>query len=94
MILSTSTAFNFVPRSLSDAFFFNLFTKYQVPHTQEQGIYLLDCNQIVPSVAFLLDGYWVEVNGADLVIDISQKGDRSVCACVFVPATDEIWVLG
>ena len=28
MILTTSTAFNFVPRSLADVFFFNLFNSY------------------------------------------------------------------
>lgn len=33
MILSSSTAFNFVPKSLADDFYYNLFSKYRIPYS-------------------------------------------------------------
>jgi hypothetical protein len=94
LILTTSSAFNFVPKSKSVDFFYNIFNKYRIPYQVEGGMFVVDCSVTMPDVRFLLQGYWVALHGADLLIDISEKGDRSLCVCSFVPSQDEIWVLG
>jgi hypothetical protein len=43
---------------------------------------------------FLIGDYWVTINGNDMLIDISPKNDGSLCVVRFVPAIDEIWILG
>lgn len=94
MLLTTATAFSFVPRSLATDFFFNLFHKYQLDYSVESGMFVVDCNLKFPPVHFLVQDYWVTLNGEDLLMDISPNQDRSLCVCSFLPATDEIWVLG
>jgi hypothetical protein len=94
MILTTATAFNFVPRSLSDEFFFNFLSRYRISFTVESGLIVIDCEQEMPTVHFLIGSYWVELNSRDMLIDISPDRDRSLCVCRFLPSTDEIWVLG
>lgn len=94
LILTTSTAFNFVPKSHSVDFFYNIFNKYRIPYQVEGGMFVVDCNKSMPDVSFLLQNYWVKINGSDLLIDISERGDRSLCVCTFVPTQEEIWVLG
>lgn len=94
MILTTATAFNFVPHSLSDIFFSNLLAAYKIQYTVVQGMFVVDCNQQMPSVHFLLSSYWVEIHSRDMVIDVSPKQDGSLCVCRFLPSTDEVWVLG
>ena len=94
MILTTATAFNFVPQSISDSFFSNLLDVYKIPYMINSGILIVNCQQEMPSVHFLLSSYWVEIHSRDMLIDISPKRDGSLCACRFVPSKDEVWVLG
>lgn len=94
MILSSSTAFNFVPKNLADDFFYNLFNKFRLPYTVSSGMFIVECTLVLPSIHFLLGDYWVTVSSSDMLIDISPNNDRSLCVCTFLPSQDEIWVLG
>ena len=94
MILTTSTAFSFVPKSISENFFFNLFKSYQIEYTADSGMFIVDCSVTFPPVHFLISDYWVTINGEDMVIDISPNQDNTMCVCTFLPAVDEIWVIG
>jgi hypothetical protein len=94
LILTSSTAFNFVPKNLADDFFYNLFNKFRLAYRVENGMFIVECSLAMPSIHFLLGDYWVTVNGKDMLIDISPNNDRSLCVCTFLPSQDEIWVLG
>jgi hypothetical protein len=70
MIFSTATAFNFVPRSLSTDFFYNLLTRFNIQYKVAEGMFAVQCNQPMPNVYFFLGSYWVEIKGKDMLIDI------------------------
>jgi len=42
----------------------------------------------------MIDNYWYEMKGSDLVNDMSENQDGSLCAAGFIPNMDEVWVLG
>ena len=94
MILSSSTAFNFVPKTLADDFYYNLFNKYRIPYKVASGMFIIECDAKLPALSFILDNWWVTINSQDMLIDISPNNDRSLCVCTFVPSQDEFWVLG
>ena len=54
LILTTSSAFNFVPKSKAADFFYNIFNKYRIPYQVEGGMFVVDCNVTMPDVRFLL----------------------------------------
>ena len=48
----------------------------------------------MPNVSIMLDGYWFEMKGSSLVVDMSKDLDRTLCAVGIIPNMDNIWILG
>ena len=55
---------------------------------------MLSCNAVLPSVSLAIDGKWIVVNSADMVIDVSVAQDKSLCMVSFLPNSGSFWYLG
>jgi len=66
------------------------FLAYQLGAQYYQGMYLADCSQPLPSIAFEFGGVSFAVEGADLVIDIQQ----GVCILGISGMNSPQWILG
>ena len=42
----------------------------------------------------MFQGHWIQIRGKDLVTDISEAKDNTLCIINFVPSVDNFWVLG
>jgi len=94
LMLSSGSAFSYVPKSRSQDFFNTLFKKRRIEYKLEQGMFVVDCRYQMDPVFFMINKSWVEVASKDMTIDISRYNDGSLCVLSFVPSQDEIWVLG
>ena len=94
LMLSSGSAFSYVPKSRSQDFFNNLFKERRIDYKIEQGMFVVDCRYQMDSVFFMINQSWVQIASKDIIIDISKYNDGSLCVLSFVPSQDEIWVLG
>ena len=42
----------------------------------------------------MFQGHWIQIRGKDMVTDISENKDNTLCIINFVPSIDNFWVLG
>ena len=42
----------------------------------------------------MIEDYWIKVSGSDLLTDISEYQDESLCVVNFLPSVDDFWVFG
>ena len=42
----------------------------------------------------MFQGHWIQIRGKDLVTDISEAKDNTLCIINFVPSVDNFWVIG
>ena len=91
-VFSSAADFSMVPAALAKTFF-KKFLK-GVKRDEEQGIMFIDCNEDIPDVKILIENVWYEMKGSDLVNDMSENQDGSLCAVGFMPNMDNVWILG
>jgi len=48
------------------------------------GIITTKCYEF-PPLYFLFDGFWVQVDASDYVLDFSEAQDRSICMLLIFP---------
>ena len=81
-----------VPAALAKTFFGKFLSG--VSRDEDQGVMFVECSEYIPDVEFLLDGVWYLMKGSDLLNDMSESQDGSLCAVGFIPSMDNVWVLG
>jgi hypothetical protein len=54
----------------------------------------LSCLAELPTLSLAIDGKWIVLNGADLLLDVSAQQDKSLCMFSFVPNSEQFWYLG
>jgi len=92
-VLSSSMSVSMVPQSLSEEFFRNLL--YKIPHVEDNGVFYVDCDVDRPRDVFMLiQGRWLHFKGDDMVVDISNTQDMTLCIINWLPSVDDFWVLG
>jgi len=92
-IFSSGLEYTMVPRSVSEQFFVNLLR--DIEHVEKNGVFYVDCNVRRPRDTFILvQGRWIQISGDDMVIDISNVQDMSLCIINFLPSVDDFWVFG
>lgn len=71
----------------------NLFDKAGIDDWEyTQGVVLTKCRYNLPSVFFLIDGYWVEARGEDYLFDYSGDGDN--CILFIMPVNSPMNIIG
>ena len=58
------------------------------------GEVFTECSDLFPSLFFLYNDHWIEVLAEDYVIDISERGDRSMCHLLIFPNSGEYFLMG
>lgn len=91
-IFSSSMSVSLVPKSLSKYFFKKLLKN--VKHTEDNGLFYVECAVHPDDIFLMFDNKWIHIRGQDMVIDISQYQDMSMCIINFLPSVDNYWVLG
>ena len=92
MIFTTGIHFNMVPASLSVEFFKRLLAG--VNYYEENGVYYTGCGNELQDLWFMVEEHWIQIRGQDLLTDISETRDNTLCMIAFLPSVDEFWVLG
>ena len=92
-VFSSSMSVSMVPKSISSDFFRNLMR--DTDYVEDNGVFYVECDARRPRDVYLLvQERWIHIKGDDMVIDISQVQDMSICIINFLPSTDDFWVLG
>ena len=81
-----------VPQSLSVPFFEHLLR--DVSYVEDNGLFYVDCSQSFFDVYFMMSDRWVQISGDDMILDISENQDMSLCILNFLPSVDDFWVFG
>ena len=48
----------------------------------------------MPDLYVMLEEHWIQIRGSDLLSDISEFGDNTLCIINFLPSVDNYWVFG
>ena len=91
-IFTTGIHFNMVPASLSVEFFKRLLDG--VDYYEENGVYYTSCGLEMRDLWFMVEEHWIQIRGQDLLTDISETRDNTLCMINFLPSVDDFWVLG
>ena len=91
-IFTTGIHFNMVPASLSVEFFRRLLDG--VDYYEENGVYYTSCGLEMRDLWFMVEEHWIQIRGQDLLTDISETRDNTLCMINFLPSVDDFWVLG
>ena len=92
VIISTNLNISLVPNVISQDFFGRLLSA--VEYKVIQGLLVINCNTVLPSLSFGIDGKWIIISSSDIVIDVSAKKDRSLCIVSFMSNSQDWWYLG
>lgn len=92
MVLTTGTTFSMVPASLSKNFFKQLLST--VEYYEDNGAFYTNCGEQLQDLWLMLQGYWVQIRGRDLLTDVSERKDNTLCMVNFLPSVDDFWVIG
>ena len=94
-VLSSGTNVSFVPSSFSTEFFQRLMSTVSKNAWYEfNGVFYANCGETLPDLYIMLEEHWIEIRGSDLLTDISEFGDNTLCIVNFLPSVDNFWVLG
>lgn len=91
-VFTTGLSFSMVPSSIAKDFF-PRFLKL-VEYVETNGIFYTDCATEMQDVWFMVDSHWIQIRGQDLLTDISEAEDNSLCIINFIPSIDDFWVFG
>ena len=81
-----------VPQSLSKPFFEVLLK--DISYVEDNGLFYVDCSQGFLDVFFMVSDRWVQIKSEDMILDISDTQDMSLCIVNFIPSVDDFWVFG
>ena len=94
-ILTTGNSISMVPASLSSVFFKRLLKDVEAEqYYEDNGVFYASCGTPMKDLFFMLEEHWVQIKGSDLLMDISEKQDNTLCIVNFLPSVDEFWVFG
>ena len=91
-IFTTGISVSMVPSSLSSIFFKRLLDGSDA--YEENGVFFSNCGVELPDVWIMAGGYWIQIRGRDLLTDISEPQDNTLCLVNFLPSVDNFWVFG
>ena len=61
----------------------------------DYGVFYTSCSTTFEEdIFFMFEGKWLQIKGKDLVVDLSEEQDRSLCAITFMPTSNEFWWFG
>lgn len=81
-----------VPASLSNTFFKRLLDGSDA--YEENGVFFANCASTLPDLWIMAGGHWIQMRGRDLLTDISDAQDNTLCLVNFLPSIDDFWVFG
>ena len=94
-IFTTGNGISMVPASLSSVFFKRLLQDVNAEAFYElNGVFYINCGTPLKDLFFMFEEHWIQIKGDDLLMDISDKQDNTLCIVNFLPSVDEFWVLG
>ena len=92
-IFSSSSVFTGVPKSLSRNFFKMLLQ--DIDTELEDGIFYTSCSsQFEEDIYFMFGGNWLQIKAKDMITDLSEAQDNSLCAVTFMPSENDYWWFG
>ena len=92
-VFSSSSIFTGVPESLSDNFFKLLLE--DIDAEIDDGMVYTSCsNEFSKDIFFMFAGNWLQIRAQDLIVDISEAQDGTLCAVTFIPTTNDYWWFG
>ena len=82
-----------VPSSLSSNFFKHYLDG--IDYLEDNGVFYIDClTKDMKDLWFMFEEHWIEIKADDILTDISEKQDNSLCVFNFLPSVDNFWVFG
>ena len=91
-VITTGISVSLVPSSLSKLFFKHLLDG--VDAHVHNGVFYSDCVDQIADLFFMVEEHWIQIAGRDILTDISEAQDNSICMVNFIPSVDDFWVLG
>lgn len=91
-IFTTGIHFNMVPSSISQDFFKRLLEG--IEYYEDNGVYYANCGTEMKDLWFMIEEHWIQIRGQDLLNDLSDARDNTLCMVNFMPSVDDFWVLG
>lgn len=92
-IFTTGISLSMVPSSVSEAFFKRLL-KNVSEYYEDNGVFYVNCGTAMNDLYFMFEEHWIQIRGDDLLTDISEFQDNTLCIINFLPSVDNFWVLG
>ena len=92
-IFTTGISLSLVPKSLSSIFFQRLMVDVE-EYYEENGVFYANCGSKMKDLDFMFEEHWIHIKGKDMLTDISEKFDNTLCIVNFLPSVDDFWVLG
>ena len=65
-----------------------------VVYTEEDGVYYANCGYEIRDLWFMVEEHWIQIRGQDLLTDLSEARDNTLCMINFLPSVDDFWVFG
>ena len=94
-IFTTGNGISMVPASLSSVFFKRLLQDVNAEAFYElNGVFYINCGTPLKDLFFMFEEHWIQIRGSDLLSDISEFGDNTLCIINFLPSVDNYWVFG
>ena len=91
-VFTTGVSLSFVPSGISAPFFKRLIAGTDA--YDDNGIFYINCGTIPKDMWLMFQGHWIQIRGKDMVTDISELKDNTLCIINFIPSIDNFWVLG
>lgn len=94
-IFDTGTSHLFLPLSLFDVYLSRLIAEAGSPQFfVKDGEVFAECVDTFPSLYFMYDFAWIQVLPDDYLIDVSPRGDRSICHLLILANDADYFLLG
>lgn len=91
-VFTTGISFNMVPKSLSKDFFKRFLAG--VDFYEDNGVFYASCSFELQDLWFMVEEHWIQIRGQDLLTDVSEAQDNTLCIINFLPSVDDFWVFG
>ena len=91
-IFSTGVSLSMVPSTVSDAFFKRMLKGSNA--YESNGVFYANCAEEMQDLWIMIEDHWIQIRGRDLLSDISEAQDNTLCIVNFLPSVDNFWVFG
>ena len=91
-VFSTGVSLSMVPSTISEAFFKRLLEGTDA--FEQNGIFYANCGTEMKDMWIMIEENWIQIRGIDLLTDISENQDNTLCIVNFLPSVDNFWVFG